>query len=224
MTSDFEPTANPNAAPHKHYAHVRRELTNIKELWGWRKWFVKGWRRVGWSWGLVLGLGARISLWARVGVLKAKLGLCVEFNRILPNPLPSYRIFCPTSDFLERVRCSDGQKTWISIRICFKGCCFGSTLATNSSFKKSLHFRVRGGFPFIIHLDIPDLIQLTPLLSGHPRWETLIRKVASGQLKICDASILIRWFNGITSPCNLAREFIPLCSCLKALFRFACKD
>lgn len=193
----------------------------MKELWGRRKWFVKGWRRVRW---LELGLGARISLGVRVGVLKAKLGLCVEFNQILPNPLPSYRIFCPESDFLERVRCSDGQKTRILIRICFKGCCFGSMLVKNSSFEKSLHFLLRGGFPFIIHLDIPDLIQLTPMLSGPPRWETLISKVTSGQLKICDASILIRWFNGIMSTCNLACEFIPLCSCWKALFCFAYKD
>lgn len=126
----------------------------------------KSWMAGAGGWGL--GLGARISLWARVGVLKARLGLYVEFNRILPNPLPSYRVFCPTSDFLEGVRCSDGQKTWISIRSCFKGCCFGSTLVTNSSFKKSLHFCLRGGFPFIIHLDIPDLIQLTPMLLGPP--------------------------------------------------------
>lgn len=118
-----------NAAPCRHYAHVRRELTIIEEL----------------------GLGATAEV--RVGAIKAKFGLCVELNWNHHHTPPSYHIFCPVGDFLEPVRCSDGPITWISIG--FKGYCFGSVVVTNSIFKKSLQFHLWGGCPFIIHLGIP---------------------------------------------------------------------
>lgn len=141
--------------------HVRRELTIIEELLGWREWPIKGLRRVRL---LELGLGAGI----RVGALKAKFSLYIVLNQIYPYMPPSYHILCPVCDILEHVQCSDGPITWTSIRIGFKGYCFGSVVVTNSIFKKTLHFRLWGGCPFIIHLDVPYSIRLTRVLSGLP--------------------------------------------------------